>query len=153
VPIPDVTAELANYLPGGAQPSSCNSVSIAAVGVVAGLHCNTTSQDITLYAYEFDNEQDYSAGLSTVNTELGWDPAGAGNTCTDSDNEGLTTWYNSAHPNNAAQIEECFYGSGQPIIVWVLPVKYNIYFVRGADGVSLAFLDNWFSNVGGGIPA
>jgi hypothetical protein len=152
VPTTDVTAQLANYLPGGVKPSSCDNVSIASVGVVAGLQCNTASRDITLYAYEFDNEQDYSAGLSMVNTELGWDPAGAGSTCTRTENKGKTTWHNSAYPEDAAQIEECFYGSEQPIIVWALPVRYNIYFVRGVRGISLAFLDNWFSEVGGGIP-
>ncbi len=150
---PSASPQLTDLLPGGADASSCENSSLTAVGIVGGLHCATTSPDITLYAYEFDSQQDYLAGLNSINSRDGWNPVGAGGKCIDSDNKGLTTWYNSAYPDNAAQIEECFYSSGQAEIIWTLPVKNNIYLARATPGTSLAYLDNWFSQVGGGIPA
>jgi hypothetical protein len=102
VPTPSTSSQLTDLLPSGADASSCKNSSLTAVGIVAGLHCATSSPDITLYAYEFYNQQDYLAGLNSINSTAGWNPVGAGVMCIDSDNKGLTTWYNSAYPDTAA---------------------------------------------------
>jgi hypothetical protein len=153
-PSPAVTqvTALSQLLPSDTETSSCKAAQpLDAPGVVSDDFCDTTSPDgIGFDAYQFATPADYAAGFKAINTELGWNPSGAGSSCPPLGSSAATGWHSPTYPERKGQILECFTGKTEgPLYVWTLPTQRAV-FIAGGYSSSAAFNDvqSWWHNYG-----
>lgn len=99
------------------------------------LKCET-SAGLAAYAFRFDNNADYSAGLAKANSSTGWDAASSGvnvnaNGCpiTDAAGLGFEFWTDQAFSaTRQDQFEECYKNqAGQPWFLQTWPSQLTFY--------------------------
>ncbi len=168
---PPSTTPPANPAPAGIVPlvkllpddlpvaSGCSPASppVPLSGSVTDLYC-TGDRGLPgsmIYAYQFDSQADYVAGLAAYNRAKGFDPIAAGPNCPPPASAvGQQTWNNQVYPTRRDQILECFTQSGTntpavPTYIWTIPTQ--LAFVEAVSGPTTAFseLDTWWTNNAG----
>jgi hypothetical protein len=151
-PVAAVTP-LSDLLPADTKTSTCKAATLDAKGVVASDFCDTTStHGIGFDAYQFASPADYTAGFSTINSDLGWNPSGAASRCPPSGGatSATTGWHSDLYPERAGQTLECFTGKTEgPLYVWTLPTE-RVVFIAGGYSSSAVFsqLQTWWADYG-----
>jgi Hsp70 protein len=152
---PSPQPSLSQFMPAGVH--DCEAATSISGGETNTLACASVT-GVTVYAYQYDNEQDYTTALQSLNTGLGFPdvtdagcPSGYGS-------NGWTTWYTARYPAMTGQIVECFNSpnsSGYEVshFVWTLPSQLIVY-ATDAIGVDspdvtnatdqLAYLAGWW---------
>jgi len=168
---PPSTTPPANPVPAGVVPlvkllpddlpvaSGCSPASppVPLSGSVTDLYCTGDPglPGSTIYAYQFDSQADYVAGLAAYNRAKGFDPTAASPNCPPPDSAvGEQTWDNQLYQTRGDQILECFTQSGTntptvPTYIWTIPTQ--LAFVEAVSGPTTTFsqLDTWWTNNAG----
>lgn len=129
-------------------------------GVTAMEFCDVNAIDGVVIAYQFDNESDYAASLSSFNRIWRFNPASATSGCpSPSGKQGETGWYsgsNGLYPKRSGQELECFSttisGKGSeifPFYIWTVPSEYTYLQAIGSTGTTMSQLDRWWGKNGG----
>jgi hypothetical protein len=104
-----------------------------------------------IFAYQFDSNPDYQAGISQFNNDVNFNPDKAGAGCSGSSNTGYLPWYSHIYPQTSGQVLECYYqtSSKRPAYIWTVPTQNTIFEALGAEGSSISAIHNWWYNNGG----
>jgi hypothetical protein len=150
-PKPAAVKPLSRLLPPDTDRASCKHPARPPAGAVSDDFCDTTSPDnIGFYAYQFNTRANYAAGVDVINSDLGWNSAGAGSSCPPSGSSAVTGWHSPAYPSRSGQILECFDDrQNSPLYVWTLPTQRTV-FVAGGYSSATAFddLQAWWHDNG-----
>jgi hypothetical protein len=161
---PSAKSALMALLPSGLShcdsPLTSSQLPTEMMGLIASAACDAPRLGAKsfIYAYEFDNADDYTTSLKNLNTFKGFvatSPSVGCPTSNSSDN-GTAQWGNSAFPSRSGQILECEMtaanGKGAnniPDYLWTLPTKHLILEAVGDPGSTMQHLDAWWSSHSG----
>ena len=127
------------------------------VGVTDTMTCTASNLPKgRVFAYQFDSNPDYQAGISQFNNDVNFNPKDANRSaqtasCTGSSKTGYLPWYSKIYPETAGQVQECYYQTSynRPAYIWTVPTQNTILEAVGAGGSSLSTIHNWWYNNGG----
>ncbi|MHB1876150.1 MAG: hypothetical protein ACYCPF_14980, partial [Streptosporangiaceae bacterium] len=124
-----------------------------AATVVGKLFCpTTTTQNVIVWAYQFDSYADYQAAVANMNSYVGFTASSAVAGCPPTTGTaGLVGWHSTSNPlfpQRAGQSLECFTNSGSPTLIWTMPTQDALFIAK--DDASSATLDtllNWWKTL------
>lgn len=132
------------------QPQTLSGVDY--VGATSILACETSAGP-GYYAFQFDNNADYSAGLTKIQM-TGWDTQGAnaGGSCPPQGTPpGKTQWDSPTLPARQDQFLECYVDqtTGNPVFLWSIPSDRVFVFAGNSPSTSFTELGQWISTFPG----
>jgi hypothetical protein len=100
---------------------------------------HTTTANVVVWGYQFDNSADYQAGLAHINHYVGFDLVTPRSTCPppSGSKEGKVRWRTinnpKYHPFRHGQDIECLTDGQKPVLIWTMPTQ-DLFFI-GQDNV------------------
>jgi hypothetical protein len=130
--------------PPGFKPVGTNCIKALLFGLKAStltsrtFCANTTTKNIEVWGYQFDNNPDYAAGFAHINNFTGFHRTSSTTTCNPAiqGTDGLSPWHANANPKYVArpgQVLECFIDNGKPLLIWTMPTM-NVFFIGRDTG-------------------
>lgn len=124
------------------------------VGVTDAIYCAAPrlGPKSYVFAYLFDDSNDYSTSLSVYDKFKQIAPATPGVGCPTSaaNQNGVSAWSNRTFPTRSGQVLECTTEADPtgkidiPDYVWTVPTKNAILEVFGGPGLSMQRLESWW---------
>ena len=114
----------------------------------------TSSTDINVLAYQFDDAADYQAGFAALDSKTGFVALGAAGACPPpgSSTTGATGWHNSTakYPARSGQVLQCYTDAHNhlPLLVWTLPTQRVVLLADdGATSATVSGLYDWWTTL------
>ena len=152
--LPGGIAPLASLLPGDVSAATgCTrnmSPPSGLIGLINALICSPRNlPEGQLFAFQFDNEADYSTSLVALNKFKGFDPSTAGSVCPPGPGvQGLIGWHSDVFPVEPDQVLECLSvgtADSQPDYVWTYPTDNAFIDAQAAEHSTFADLGGWWA--------
>jgi hypothetical protein len=129
-PGPSPVTPLSKLLPANTQGCQRQGTDVNGYiysGATTVFVCTSTSGE-PFYALQFDNDSDYSAGLTQMNNQIAWNASQAtvGSTCPSAGTYGKKSWSTSANPARSDQFIECINGQGRLTELITMPSQRAI---------------------------
>ena len=113
----------------------------------------TTTKNIEVWGFQFDNQADYKTGFTHINNFTGFHRTSVNTTCNPpvQGTDGLSPWHANANPKYAArpgQVLECFLDNGKPLLIWSMPTM-NVFFIARdyGKGDEVTRIVDWWKTV------
>jgi hypothetical protein len=141
----DALATIMNPTGAGQKPVGTDCITAKLFGLNPGtldarVFCqHTTTANIVVWGYQFDNSAEYQAGLAHINHYVGFDRATPGSACPprSGSKEGKVRWRTinnpKYHPFRQGQDIECLIDGKKPVLIWTMPTQ-DAFFI-GQDNV------------------
>jgi len=153
----DALATIMNPTGAGQKPVGRDCITAKLFGLSprtldARIFCrHTTTANVVVWGYQFDNSAHYRAGLAHINHYVGFDRVRPGRTCPppSSSTEGTVRWHSINNPKyhrfRPGQDIECLIDGQKPVLIWTMPTQDVIFIGQNnVKGTTIKTVIRWW---------